>query len=405
MIRALPTICALPFRLLAFCVSLAITTTPTWADVDTSPLSVTVERTFTNLQTKILRPIVLTHAGDRSNKIYVASQWGQIYSMANDREVQEAEMFADLSDRVSYKDRENEEGLLGLAFHPDYRNNGQLFVYYTSKAEPHTSVISRFQASDGHVDVDSEESIMKIKQPFWNHNGGTIVFGPDGYLYIALGDGGKANDPFNNGQNLQTLLGSILRIDINNTTTDGKGKETPYAIPEDNPFRNAKGLARPEIWAFGIRNVWRMAFDPETELLWAADVGQNLWEEIDIIQRGGNYGWNLREGKHDFAPNANGPRADLIEPIWEYDHETGKSITGGFVYRGKKVPALVGKYLYADYVAGLVWALDYDAESGTVKGNHLITQGKMPIISFGEDEQGEAYFTTDSHQIYRFESE
>ena len=367
------------------------------AELDTSELAVNVERTFTELETEIRRPIILTHASDGSNQIYIASQWGQIYRMPNDPNVKEADVFADLSDRVMFKRKENEEGFLGLAFHPKFRDNGEFFVYYTTKAEPHTSIVSRFQSTDGKADLDSEEQIMKIKQPFWNHNGGTIVFGPDGYLYIALGDGGAGNDPHNNGQNLQTLFASILRIDI-----DRKGDKIPYGIPADNPFLDYKGLARPEIWAYGLRNVWRMSFDHATNQLWAADVGQNLWEEINLIHRGGNYGWNIREGKHNFAPNATGPRADLIEPIWEYDHETGRSITGGFVYRGSKVPALVGKYLYADYVSGRVWALDYDYESGKVRGNHLITQGKMPIITFGEDEQGEAYFTTDSHQVFRF---
>lgn len=377
--------------------ALCFSTTNVQAEVDTSALAVAVEKTFTNLETEIRRPIILDHAGDGSNRIFIASQWGQIYVMPNDPDVVDAEMFADLSDRVMYKRNENEEGMLGLAFHPNFRDNGQFFVYYTTKSEPHTSIVSRFHSTDGKAKLDSEEELMRIPQPFWNHNGGTIVFGPDGYLYIALGDGGKANDPFNNGQNLQTLLGSVLRIDVNN-----KGEKTAYAIPADNPFVDFKDIARPEIWAYGVRNIWRMTFDRETNQLWAGDVGQNLWEEINLIHRGGNYGWNIREGKHNFSPTASGPRADLIEPIWEYDHEAGKSITGGFVYRGSKVPALAGKYLYADYVTGRVWALDYDYDSGQVKGNHLITQGKMPIITFGEDEQGEAYFTTDSHQIYKF---
>ncbi len=372
------------------------------AEIDTAPLPVAVERAFAKLETKILRPIELTHAGDGTNRVFIASQLGKIYVMPNDQNVTRAELFLDISDRVTYKKNENEEGFLGLAFHPDYGQNGQLFVYYTTTSAPHTSVVSRFRVSENNpnqAESDSEEEILRIRQPFWNHNGGTVIFGPDGYLYIALGDGGSANDPQNNGQNLQTLLGSILRIDVDRQ--DGKRN---YAIPADNPFVGYEDRARPEIWAYGLRNVWRMAFDRKTNLLWAGDVGQNIWEEINIIDRGGNYGWNIREAKHNFSPTATGHRPDLIEPIFEYHHDIGKSITGGFVYRGSAIPALQGKYLYADYVSGKVWALDYDHERGRVVGNHLIAEQQMPIMSFGEDEQGEAYFLTDSHTIHRFRS-
>jgi quinoprotein glucose dehydrogenase len=319
--------------------------------------------------------------------------------MPNDQNVTEAKVFLDLTDRVVYKKHENEEGLLGMAFHPNYETNGQLIVYYTTKSAPHTSVVSRFRVSDdpNQATRDSEEEILRIKQPFWNHNGGTVIFGPDGYLYVALGDGGKANDPQNNGQNLQSLLGSILRIDV-----DRKDENRNYGIPADNPFVGYEDRALPEIWAYGLRNVWRMAFDRDTNLLWAGDVGQDIWEEINIIHRGGNYGWNLREARHNFSPNATGLRADLIEPIFEYHHDIGKSITGGFVYRGSSIPALQGKYLYADYVSGKVWALSYDDQQGQVVGNHLLAEGQMPIMSFGEDEEREAYFLTDSHTIHRF---
>ena len=240
---------------------------------------------------------------------------------------------ADLSKRVSYKDRENEEGLLGLTFHPQFKTNGYFFVYYTTREQPHTSVISRFSAVDGRtVDLASEVKLMEIQQPFWNHNGGTIVFGPDGYLYVALGDGGKANDPLGSGQDISTLLGSVLRIDVDKTS-----EKIPYAIPSDNPLVG-KPEARPEIFAFGIRNIWRMAFDKKTGDLWAADVGQNEWEEVNLIRAGGNYGWNLREAAHAFTLGGgpgSGPRAELNDPIAEYPHTEawGKSITGGAVYR------------------------------------------------------------------------
>jgi quinoprotein glucose dehydrogenase len=268
-------------------------------------------------------------------------------------------------------------------------------------------VISRFRVSKkdpGKADPASEEEILRIKQPFWNHNGGTLAFGPDGCLYVGLGDGGSARDPHRNGQNLKTLLGSILRIDVDKKS-DGK----KYSIPQDNPFVGQKD-ARPEIWAYGLRNVWRMSFDRKTGALWAGDVGQDIWEEIDLIEKGGNYGWNLREAKHKFGPKGSEARSDMIDPVWEYHHNIGKSITGGNVYRGKRVPELVGAYLYADYVSGKVWALRYDEKAKKVVGNHPIEPGescpvkKMPVITFGEDEGGEVYFCDSFGFLYRFRS-
>lgn len=243
---------------------------------------------------------------------------------------------------------------------------------------------------------------MTIEQPYWNHNGGTIVFGPDGYLYIGLGDGGRFNDPHMNGQNLMSLLGSILRIDVDGVTKRKKGKSLPYAIPQDNPFVGQRRHARAEIWAYGLRNVWRMSFDRETGTCWAADVGQDSWEEINIIRGGGNYGWNLREGKHSFGPAGSPARDGLVEPIWEYGRDYGKSITGGFVYRGTKVPELQGAYLYADYVSGHIWALWYDASSQQVLANRTIRESGSPVMTFGEDDQGEVYFTSPRGEISTF---
>lgn len=351
-----------------------------------------------------LRPIILTHAGDGSNRLFVATQQGVLHVFNNDPEVTTTKVALDIQDRVAYSDKMNEEGLLGLAFHPKFKDNGELFIYYTTSKAPHTSIISRFRRSAGDRDTfdpSSEEEILRIEQPYWNHNGGTISFGPDGYLYIGLGDGGSGNDPHGNGQNLETLLGSILRIDV-----DHQDDGLAYAVPKDNPFVGKKG-ARPEIYAYGIRNVWRIAFDPKTGDLWAADVGQNLWEEINIVVKGGNYGWNLREGTHPFGAVSSDDRTDLIDPIWEYDHQVGKSITGGLVYRGSKVPELAGKYLYADYVTGKVWALDYDRAAKQVRGNYAIPTDKMPVISFGEDQAGEAYFmivSPNGQGIFRLES-
>lgn len=353
---------------------------------------------------RAFRPIVLTHAGDGSDRVFVADQWGAIYVFDNDPDVADSVLYLDLRDRVRYIDSQNEEGLLGFCFHPDYRNNGELFVYYTARDDAHTSIVSRFKVSSddpNRADPGSEEELMRIPQPFWNHNGGTICFGPDGYLYIGLGDGGAANDPMGNGQNLETWLGSILRIDVDHRE-DGKA----YAVPDDNPFVHHEH-AQPEIYAYGLRNVWRMAFDRETGDLWCADVGQNLWEEIDIIVPGGNYGWALREGRHPFGPQGSGEREDLIEPVWEYDHQVGKSITGGVVYRGEKLPELAGKYIYADYVSGRIWALTYDVAARKVVSNEAIpSPGGLAIINISEDEQGEVYLTVVSSTgqgIYTFE--
>lgn len=375
-----------------------------------TPLAVSTERAFPNLDFD--RPIVVTHAGDGSNRVFVAEQKGVIKVLKNDQETEEAEVFLDILDRCVYSDKQNEEGLLGFAFHPKFKQNGEFFLYYTSNESDHLSKVSRFRVSKDNpnvADAATEEVILRIPQPFWNHNGGTIQFGNDGYLYIALGDGGSFNDPNGNGQNLTTLLGSILRIDI-----DQKSEGRNYAIPKDNPFvgktvpagpRGAMIPVQEEIYAYGVRNIWRMAFDRKTGTLWAGDVGQNLWEEINIIKSGGNYGWNIREAKHWFRPDGNdGDRPELIDPIFEYNHNIGKSITGGCVYRGTRVPELVGKYVYADYVSGLLWALEYDEQSNKVVANHSLTGDKLPVMSFGEDEQGDVYFTTPFGSIFRFRS-
>jgi len=366
--------------------------------VSEQPTNVEVFKAFPQL--RIERPVLITNAGDGTNRLFVPSQLGTISVMPNDPSVEEPKTFLDISSRVEYKDSENEKGVLGLAFHPKYRENGQFFVYYTPKntPKPHTVAVSRFRVSKDdpdRADPDSEEVLLQVEHPFWNHKGGTITFGPDGYLYIAIGDGGFRNDPKGNGQNLQTLLGKILRIDV-----DHQDAGLKYAIPADNPFVGKGDKARGEIWAYGLRNPWRIAFDRKTGTLWCADVGQDLWEEIDLITKGGNYGWNLREGVHKFGPNGVEPRADLIEPIWDYHHDVGKSITGGHIYRGKKLPQLDGAYIYADYVTGKVWALKYDEANKRVVANLTIQGNISPIMSFGEDEQGETYYTTDAGQIY-----
>lgn len=386
------------------------------AEVDESPLPLKAQVAFPDLKwtgwspetdagtPNPLRLICLTHAGDGSNRVFVATQHGVIHVFPNDQMARETKVFLDITSKVNYIDKENEEGFLGLAFHPKFKDNGEFFVFYTlkrSKAKL-TNVVCRYRVSKedpDKADPNSEEEILRVERPFWNHDGGTVVFGPDGYLYIALGDGGAANDPFNNAQNLKTLLGSILRIDIDRKE-DGKA----YAIPKDNPFVG-KAPARPEIYAYGLRNVWRMAFDRQTGKLWAGDVGQNLYEEINIIEKGGNYGWKIRESMHPFTAEGISPRKDLIEPIWEYHHDLGKSITGGNVYRGKRLPMLDGAYLYGDYLTNKLWALRYDEKKGRVTANQPIADPGIPMLSFGEDQDGDVYFLVVSltgNGIYRF---
>jgi glucose/arabinose dehydrogenase len=381
------------------------------AEVDDTPLPLVPELAFPNIEWtgwqkeaggKVVqhRPIVLTHAGDGSNRVFLGTQHGVIHVFPNDQKVTKSKVFLDLSKKVRYEDRENEEGFLGFCFHPKYKENGEFFVFYNPKRL--TTVISRFRVSKDdpdRADPASEEEIFRITRPFWNHVGGTITFGPDGYMYVVLGDGGAANDPYDNGQKMDSLLGKVLRIDVDRKD-EGKG----YAIPKDNPFVGKQG-AKPEIWCYGLRNPWRIAFDKKTGVCWCGDVGQNLWEEINLLVPGGNFGWNRREGLHPFGPKGTGPRPEYIEPIWEYHHDVGKSITGGPVYRGSRLPELEGHYLYADYVTNKLWALKYDESRKRVVANRPIPDQGRPVLSFGEDEAGDVYFMTNTGSgkgIFRF---
>lgn len=368
-------------------------------ELDESPFEgAAIEPAFANLS--IRRPIFLTHAGDGSGRVFIGSQYGQILVLSGESDGSEPKTFLDIEEQVDYSDDENEQGLLGLAVHPNFKDNGEVFVYYSLREPQHTTVVSRFHVSSDdpdRLDPASEEILLSIQHPYWNHKGGTLAFGPDQMLHIVVGDGGFRNDPQGNGQNLRTLLGKILRIDVDRRD-QGKG----YAVPQDNPFLDYPH-ARPEIWAFGLRNVWRMTFDRKTGVCWAGDVGQDIWEEVDLIVRGGNYGWNMREGRHPFgAGGLIEPREDVIEPIFEYHHDVGKSITGGHVYRGERVPALSGAYLYADYVSGQVYGLWYDEERHVVVANRPIPGNIHPVMSFGEDEQGEVYYMTTQGTLQRF---
>lgn len=341
------------------------------------------------------QPVDIQSPKDGSGRLFVLSQQGMIYEFDNHSESKTIEVFLDIRNNVLYG---GEQGLLGLAFHPDYKNNGYFFIDYTAN-NPRRTVISRFQVSAENpdkADPSSEEIILEVDQPYPNHNGGQVAFGPDGYLYISLGDGGSGGDPLNAGQDLTMLLGSLLRIDVNNKTNGNN-----YAIPLDNPFKDNEHGYKEEIFAYGLRNVWRFSFDNQNKL-WAADVGQNKWEEINIIEKGKNYGWRIMEGNHCFNPETNCDTTGLIRPVWEYGHNEmgGYSITGGFVYNGNSAPGLSGKYIYADYVSGKIWALDY---INGVATNTLLTETNYLISTFGIDENDELYFADHNRgKIYKF---
>ena len=321
-------------------------------------------------------------------RILVAYQEGLI-SIFEEEDLAAEHIFVpgplDIRDRVS--DRGWEEGLLGLALSPS--NERHLFVYY-SAASPRRSVVSRFDYNKA-IAPESELVILEVPQPYANHNGGQIAFGPDGYLYIGLGDGGSAGDPRRNGQNPATLLGTILRIDVSEATA-----EHPYAIPPGNPFVDGGG--RPEVWAYGLRNPWRFSFDRDTGELWTGDVGQNRWEEIDIIVRGGNYGWNAMEGTHCFQPSSDCESEDFIPPVWEYSLEgEACSVIGGYVYRGTAIPSLIGTYVYADFCTSEIFGLRRDGDDVV---NQLLAHTDLRIASFGEDNDGELYVLTQGEGIF-----
>lgn len=341
-----------------------------------------------------------------AGRFYVVEQRGRILFSAKNSNGSDATEFLNIVDRKPFVD--NEEGLLGLAFHPGFATNKSFYVYYTGH-DPRRSIISEFKVgADEKADLASERVVLEIPQPYGNHNGGQISFGPDGYLYITLGDGGAGNDPHNNGQNMAALLGKILRIDVNTRATMDK-RQLGYGIPQDNPFVNLPYGVRPEIWARGLRNVWRFSWDRETGEMYAGEVGQNLWEEVNIIVKGGNYGWCVREAFHPFKPGPNEGKYD--EPIAEYPHNPqiasqspfphegfGLSITGGYVYRGSKQPALRGVYVYGDYSLGSIFGLVY--RNGKVTDQAILLQQPKNIMSFAEDREGELYMLAQDGGIY-----
>ncbi len=328
-----------------------------------------------------------------NGEVLVTEQSGRVL-LFRQEDLDEEHIFVteplDLRDQVS--SRGSEEGLLGLALDP--ADNSHVYLYH-SAANPRRSVVSRFDYhwGRGEVDADTELVILEVEQPYANHNGGQIAFGPDGYLYIGLGDGGSAGDPLGSGQDTSTLLGSILRIDVSESTP-----QQPYAIPPDNPFANVGG--RPEIWAYGLRNPWRFSFDRGTGDLWTGDVGQNEWEEIDIIERGGNYGWNTLEGNHCFNPRDNCNRQGTIPPVWEYSLDGQPcSVIGGNVYRGNAIPWLRGAYIYGDFCSGKIHGLRH--QNGQVTEQKELADTGMRIMSFVEDNTGELYLLSQTEGLYR----
>lgn len=345
------------------------------------------------IATGLARPLYLTHAGDGSGRLFVVEQGGRIWIIQDGERLETP--FLDLTALVSPDANQfgyTERGLLGLAFHPDYAENGIFFVNYTDIQG--NTVVARLRVSTdaNTADPSSLEPILNITQPFANHNGGHLAFGPDGYLYIGMGDGGSQGDPQNNGQRLDTLLGKLLRIDVD--VAQG------YAIPQDNPFTGTSG-ALPEIWAYGLRNPWRFTFDPVTGDLLIGDVGGSAWEEVNYqpaTSTGGeNYGWSLFEGNHARSSVA----ADgLTMPILEYSHSEGVSITGGYIYRGEELPALQGIYLYADFGFGTIWAAIQN-EDGSWQSQEFMRNSGYTISSFGEDEAGELYIVNYAGTVVR----
>ena len=351
---------------------------------------------------KIKKPVWVSALPGTDQELIV-SQSGTIYSLPKNRDSKSAGVWFDLTSKVQIE-KDFEEGLLGLIFHPNHKSNGKFYVYY-SRQSPKRSILSEFVTKNGKPDPTSERVVLEINQPFWNHDSGQPTFGPDGYLYLSTGDGGKGNDPLLTSQNLFSLLGKVIRIDVDNRSGD-----LAYGIPKDNPFVNTPG-ARPEIWSYGMRNPWGLHFDKEGRL-WCADVGQALWEEVNLIEKGGNYGWSYREGAHEFPLNRNPELVTekgkdpikLIDPVHEYGHAYGISITGGVVYEGSLIPELKGHYIYGDWGSGFVWGLKVN-DKGKKTANVVIKErnsakGTFKPTAFVERSDGEIWALSWDGKIY-----
>ena len=353
------------------------------ADTPPSPLLDQLQVELVPVVSGLEAPLFATHSGDGSGRMFVVEQTGRVRIVENER--LRSQPYLDISAKIVAG---GEQGLLGLAFHPDYATNGRLFVNYTDlRGDTVVAEYRRHPRDELRADPASERVLLHIAQPFVNHNGGGLAFGPDGYLYIGTGDGGSGGDPLGNGQALDTLLGKLLRIDVDSTASG------PYGIPPDNPFASS-GSARPEIWAYGLRNPWRFSFDRPTGTLWIGDVGQSELEEVNRAPAGAprlNYGWNVTEGSSCYEPPQGCDTSGLEPPIATYSHAQGCSITGGYVYRGDRYPVLEGAYLFADYCSGTIWSLN--AAGGSPQRPVELVASERALSSFGEDEAGELYVT------------
>ncbi|MGL4611351.1 MAG: PQQ-dependent sugar dehydrogenase [Trueperaceae bacterium] len=359
----------------------------THASANTPPLPEGL--TLTPFVAGLEMPVYIAAVPGQANKQYVLEKGGRVRLVENG-EVQ-GQPVLDIQNLVSTG---LEQGLLGIALHPDYQSNGYIFVNYTDEAGD--TQIVRYQVSNDVADPDSAKTILTVDQPHSNHNSGTPTFGPDGYLYIVMGDGGSQGDPDGNGQNMGSLLGKMLRIDVDNGD--------PYSIPDDNPFVGQEGVL-PEIWTSGWRNPWRFSFDRETGDMWIADVGQNAYEEINFQlagQGGGNYGWRCYEASHEYDLSENCEGKEFIDPVLEYDHSQGASVTGGYMYRGSAIPDLQGRYVFGDFTSGKIWFAS-STDNGWVTSEWQ--DSDLNISSFGEDADGELFVIDYSGTIYRLEQE
>jgi glucose/arabinose dehydrogenase len=364
------------------------------APVVTAP-TITTQAVFANLS--FTQPVALMQAPADSTRWFVVEKAGLVRVFANDQNTASASIFLDIRSLVNAT---GEGGLLGLAFHPNFPVTPLAFVSYTRSGAPLVSYVSRFLSTDSGqtLNAATEEVILTVDQPATNHNGGNVAYGPDGFLYVGFGDGGGSGDPDGNGQDTRTLMGAIVRLDVEGGS--------PYGIPAGNPFEanavctGGTGVDDcPEIFAWGLRNPWRFNFDTVTSKLWTGDVGQGDWEEVDVITAGGNYGWNVREGAHCFNPGT-GCANTFIEPVSEYDHGFGGSITGGLVYRGTTISELAGWYLFGDFTSGRLFGIPEDSAAGIVP--EIFAETGLQIVSFGQGTDGEIYvlnFVGTIHQV------
>ncbi len=344
-----------------------------------------VEDAFPNLLFD--HPIGICSTGDGTNRLLVVGQMGLVYVFNNTREAATSEVFLDIQEQI------HQGAFLGLALHPNFENNGLFYIHYLADNPLRTVIAQLSILSDqpNKADTSSQKIILEIPRSYESHAGGQLAFGPDGYLYISLGDGNPKGDATGNAQNRSSLFGKILRIDVE---LPSQGRN--YSIPQDNPFAGNTAGFREEIYAYGFRNPWRFSFDPVGGKLWVGDVGQDRMEEIDVVEKGGNYGWNIMEGT---LPYAGGNTTGLAPPVWEYGRDQGNATIGGYVYRGSTLEELVGSYIYGDYVSGRIWALS-DGGSGNLANRELL-KTDLQITSFGVDEERELYVCSQNGRIYR----